>query len=225
MLIAALAACLLSACGAKSEESLPVSDSEYAEYAGSQFSGEDPWGGNLTITVQSIVDGQMSWTFADAFDDHTLYAELSGTSVADGVAKYDVEGKDAQGDDVTFSYQGTLEFQDGRVYLTFEHGSMTTTSSEGASDARMAEALEDSGISNKVVLEKAPDGSLVAYTVQEGDSIHSIAEEHGISTRDLAIINQTVIVETAKSHGYQFDDVIEYAEYLFPGEVLLVPSE
>ena len=62
------------------------------------------------------------------------------------------------------------------------------------------------------------------YTVQEGDSIHSIAEAHGLSTKDLCILNQTVIIETAKAHGLEFDEVTEYAKYLYPGEVLLVPN-
>ena len=223
--VAAVAACLLLTCCTKAEESLPVSDSEYAEYVGTQFSGEDPWDGNLTVTVQSVVDGKMSWTFTDAFEDHTLYAELSETPIVDGVAEYDVQGKDVESDNITFSYQGSMELKDGQVYFTFERGSMITESSEGGSASRMAEALEDSGVPSQAVLSKAPDESLTTYTVQEGDSIHSIAEEYGISTRDLAIINQTVIIETAQSHGYEFDDVIKYAEYLFPGEILLVPSK
>lgn len=37
-------------------------------------------------------------------------------------------------------------------------------------------------------------------------------------------MNQTVIIETAQKNGYQFDDVTEYAKYLFPGEVLVVPN-
>ena len=216
---------MLLTCCTKAEESLPVSDSEYAGYVGAQFSGEDPWGGNLTVTVRSVVDGKMSWTFTDAFEDYTLFAELGETPVVDGVAEFDVQGKDVERDNVTFSYQGSMELKDGQLYFTFERGSMTTESSEGGSASRMAEALEGSGISSQVILAKAPDESLTAYTVKEGDSIHSIAEEYGISTRDLAIINQRVIIETAQSHGYEFDDVIKYAEYLFPGEVLLVPSK
>lgn len=224
-IVAAVAACLLLTCCAKSEESLPVTDGDYAEYAGAQFSGEDPWGGKLTVTVLGIVDGKMSWTFTDAFEGHTLYAELKDTPVVDGVAEYDAQGKDVESDNITFSYQGSLELKDGQISFTFEQGSMTTKSSEGDSDSRMAEALEGSGASNQIVLAKTPDESLTTYTVKEGDSIHSIAEEHGISTRDLAIINQAVIVKTAQENGYEFDDVIKYAEYLFPGEVLLVPSE
>ena len=76
-----------------------------------------------------------------------------------------------------------------------------------------------------MVLVKAADDSLMEYVVQSGDSIHSIAEEYGITTKELAIINQVVIIETAQKYGHEFDDVIEYAKYLFPGEELLVPKK
>ncbi len=221
----AITALFLAACGSSKDEKLPVSDTEYTDYVGTQFSGQDPWGGNLAITVRSIVDGKMDWTFTDTFDNHTLYQEQSATSIQDGVAEYSIEGKDVENDNVSFSYQGSMELKDGQITFSFLTGAVMTESSEGGSSARMAEALKESGLPNEVVLQKAADDSLMIYTVQEGDSIHSIAEEFGISTKDLAILNQTVIIETAQAHGHQFDDVIEYAKYLFPGEELLVPKK
>ena len=221
--VIAMAALILAACGGAGSDKLPVSDAEYADYVGMQFSGQDPWGGDLTITVRSIVNGEMDWTFTDAFDDHTLYQEQSKTPIQDGTAEYHLEGKDVEDENVSFSYQGTMELRDGQITFRFLKGAVTTSSSEGGSDARMAEALEGSG--NEVVLKKAADDSMTTYTVQEGDSIHSIAEQFGITTKELAIINQTVIIETAKAHGHQYDDVIEYAKYLFPGEELQVPKK
>lgn len=220
--VIAIAAVALSACG---DEKLPVSDSEYLEYVGTQFSGQDPWGGNLTITVRTIINGEMDWTFTDSFDNHTLYQEQSKSKVENGKVEYSIEGKDAENKNVSFSYQGTLELKDGQITFSFINGAVTSSSSEGGSQARMAEALPDSGISSEVVLVKTADDSLMEYEVQPGDSIHSIAKEFGITTKELAIINQVVIIETAQQYGHQFDDVIEYAKYLFPGEVLLVPKK
>ena len=220
-----MAAMVLAACGSSKDEKLPVSDEAYDEYVGTQFAGQDPWGGDLTITVRSIVDGKMDWTFTDTFEDHTLYQEQGETTIQDGSAEYSIQGKDVENENISFSYEGTMELSDGQITFTFLKGSVTTKSSDGDSDARMAEALEASGISNEVVLVKAADDSLTTYTVQEGDSIHSIAEQFGISTKELAIMNQTVIIETAQAHGHQFDDVIEYAKYLFPGEELVVPKK
>ncbi len=221
----AMAAMFLMACGGSKDEKLPVSDGAYAEYVGAQFAGQDPWGGELTITVRSIVDGKMDWTFTDSFDDHTLYQEQSETAIQDGSAEYSIQGKDAENKNVSFSYEGTMDLRDGQITFRFLKGSVTTKSSEGESNARMAETLEASGISNKVVLVKAADDGLTTYIVQAGDSIHSIAKQYGISTKELAILNQTVIIETAQAYGHQFDDVIEYAKYLFPGEELVVPKK
>ncbi len=223
--VVVMSALLLAACGGSAKETLPVSDSVYADYVGAQFSGQDPWGGDLAITVRSIVDGKMDWTFTDTFDDYTLYQEQSATSIQDGVAEYSIEGKDVEDDNVSFSYQGTMELKDGQITFSFLTGAVMTESSDGGSSARMAEALKDSGLQNDVALQKAADESLTTYTVQEGDSIHSIAKEFGITTKELAIINQTVIIETAKAHGHEYDDVIEYAKYLFPGEELKVPKK
>ncbi len=223
--VIAMAVMLLVACGSSDDEKLPVSDDAYAEYAGAQFAGQDPWGGKLTITVRSIVDGKMDWTFTDSFDDHTLYQEQGETAIKDGSAEYSIQGKDAENKNVSFSYEGTMNLSDGQITFSFLKGSVTTESSDGDSKARMAEALETSGISNEVVLVKTADDSLTTYVVQEGDSIHSIAKQYGLSTKELAILNQTVIIETAQAYGHQFDDVIEYAKYLFPGEELVVPKK
>ena len=223
--VIAVAAMVLTACGSSKNETLPVSDDAYAEYVGAQFAGQDPWGGELTITVRSIVDGKMDWTFTDSFDDHTLYQEQGETAIRDGSAEYTIQGKDAENKNVSFSYEGTMDLRDGQITFRFLKGSVTTKSTNGDSDFRMAEALEPSGLSNEVVLVKAADDSLTTYVVQSGDSIHSIAKQFGISTKELAILNQTVIIETAQAYGHQFDDVIEYAKYLFPGEELVVPKK
>lgn len=225
LIVCVLVVGLLALTGCKSgkSEMLPVSDEAYLDYAGHQFAGEDPWGGTLTVTVRSVVDGKMEWTFTDMFDDSTLYQLVEGTPIENGKADFDIEGKDVESDNVTFNYQGQLELKDGQLLMTLTSGYVTTESTEGGSSSRNAEALAGSGLSNQILLTE--DDSLDTYTVQSGDSIHSIAEAYGISTRELAIMNQTVIIETAQAHGYEFDDVIDYAKYLFPGEVLSVPSK
>ena len=216
---------LLTSCGSSAKDKLPVSDPAYADYVGTQFSGKDPWGGDLTITVRSIIDGKMEWTFTDTFDSHTLYQETGGTPISDGAAEYSIQGKDVENAKASFSYQGTMKLHDGQIAFSFLKGSVTDTSAEGDSDSHIAEALQESGLDNEVVLQKAADGSMTEYIVQSGDSIHSIAKQFGITTKELAIMNQTVIIQTAQAHGHQFDDVIEYAKYLFPGEVLQVPKK
>ena len=200
-------------------------DAVYEEYAGYLFSGKDPWDGTLTIMIGSIVDGKMEWTFTDSFEDHTLFQMQKDTVLQNGKADFTLQGSDVEHEEVSFSYQGQIELKDGKVTVVFLSGSVTEKSPEGGSSYHAAEALSDSGISNAAVLDKAEQGPYVSYTVQEGDSVHSIAQEYGISTKDLVILNQVVILETAKSHGLEYDDVTEYAKHLYPGEKLLVPGE
>ena len=197
----------------------------YEEYAGYIFSGKDPWEGTLTITVRSITDGKMEWTFTDSFEDHTLFQVVEDTELQNGKADFDVQGKDVEQEGVSFSYQGSIELTEGKLVVIFKSGAVTSESAEGGSSYHFAEALSDSGISDQVVLDRTAEGPYTSYSVKDGDSIHSIAEEYGISTKDLAILNQIVIMETAKSHGLEFDDVTEYVKYLYPGEILLVPEK
>ena len=220
-----LVLCLLLGACSPGTEKLAVSDPEYADYVGAWFRGNDPWGGKLTVMIKSIVDGKMEWTFTDAFDHSTLYQEIKETDVKDGAASFDVQGNDAENKKTAFRYQGTMELKDGAVTMTFESGEVKPGSSEDGSSVRTAEELAGAGVSNRITLEKPKDSELNTYTVQSGDSIHKIAKKFGLSAKDLAIVNQTVIIETAKEQGYQFDDVIEYANYLFPGEVLVIPAK
>ena len=221
-MIALLLCFLLTACSSGADK-LAVSDPEYADYVGAWFRGEDPWGGKLTVTIKSIVGGKMEWTFADSFDNSTLYQEMKGTEVKDGLVPFDVQGRDAEDRNTVFRYQGTMQLKDGAVVMTFEKGAVENRKFGDGSPVRDAEALADAGISGRVLLEKPAESELTTYTVQPGDSLHSIAKHFSVSTKDLAIMNQTVIIETARANGYEFDDVIEYARYLFPGEVLVVP--
>ena len=79
------------------------------EYDGYQFSGQDPWGGSLSVTILSIRDGKMDWSFTDSFEGHTLYQVQKETELQDGKADFDLQGKDVEHDNVSFAYQGALE--------------------------------------------------------------------------------------------------------------------
>lgn len=128
-----------TACGSSS--SVPVSDNVYADYVGCQFSGTDPWGGSLSVTVRSIVNGKTEWTFTDSFDDHTLYQEIKGTDIREGTAEFDIKGRDVEHKEVSFAYQGSLELQDEQMIMTLDSGAVN----EGSSLTRSAESLAGSG--------------------------------------------------------------------------------
>lgn len=61
------------------------------------------------------------------------------------------------------------------------------------------------------------------YTVQAGDTLHKIAEKFGTSTAALALLNADVIIKTAQANGIKKANPVEYADYVFEGEVLRLP--
>lgn len=138
--------------------------------------------------IKSIVDGKMEWTFTDSFEQSTLYQEMKETVVQDHAASFDVQGNDAENRNTTFQYQGTMELKDGTIVMTFESGAVMTQ--QDGPPVRDVKELADAG---RVTLEKPDESELNTYTVKQGDSLHSIAEQYGISTKDLAIMKQTVI--------------------------------
>ena len=157
-----LAACGNSPTPAPTDSSMSLSqtsDAQYADYAGYQFSGKDPWEGTLSVTIRSIVDNDMEWTFTDTYENHTLYQAQKGTSLHDGMAEFDIHGKDVEHDNVSFDYRGTIELKDSNVIVTLLAGAVTEESPEGGSSYHFAEALLSSGLSNKVVLDKVADDS------------------------------------------------------------------
>jgi hypothetical protein len=125
IILAVALSLLITACSSEIEK-LAVSDQEYADYAGAWFRGKDPWGGDLSVMIKSIVDGKMEWTFTDSFDQSTLYQEMKETVVQDHAASFDVQGNDAENRNTTFQYQGTMELKDGTVVMTFESGAVMT---------------------------------------------------------------------------------------------------
>lgn len=133
--------------------------SEYADYIGYQFAGTDPWGGEVAITIRTIKDGTMELTYTDVpSKDITVYAECTQIPVAgDGTAPIAAVGKLTDQENVSFNYVGSLEFKDGQIILTYEEGSITTTSDQGDSDSYQVGPLTDE--EKTVVLTKTVDPS------------------------------------------------------------------
>lgn len=219
MIISVILSLLLSACGtapAPDGDFTLTDDDTYAYYAGYQFSGKDPWGGTITVTIRNIFDGNLEWTLVDSFKNATFYFSQKESVLQNGMTEFDIQGTDVESKDISFAFQGRLELKDEIITITFQSAS----ASDPSSDFEINHSDDD--LSQPIILDRA-EGPYAIYYVQEGDSLHSIAKKFGMSTKDLAILNQIIIVETAKAHGLEFDDAAEYAQYLFVGEELLVP--
>ena len=62
------------------------------------------------------------------------------------------------------------------------------------------------------------------HVVQEGDTIWGIANKYGCSVEKVFMNNMKTIIETAQSHGVKCDKDEDYANYIYPGEVLHIPN-
>ena len=142
---------VLTGCGAKKD---------YKEYVGNQYTGKDPWGNALNVTVRTIEDNKMTYTFTVLYGEGenilTAYKELSGELKDDAIA-FEFKGETNEDTNTTFDYSGTITLKDGKLAVKFEKGQLTINSSEGGSGSNMADALEDKDKTvtlEKVILDK-----------------------------------------------------------------------
>ena len=172
ILVAGMVA-MLAACSKGSDEPAPAGSAsanssgfsyeavpaDYTDYVGYQFSGKDPWEGDLAITIRTIENGKVAWTFTDVYEENILYAEVTDTPIEGYTAFFDIQGADVANENLTFQYTGFIDFADGTLIVTFQTGAVTSESAEGGYSARIADALVDSGLSNQVTLTKVVDPS------------------------------------------------------------------
>lgn len=141
----------------------------YDEYIGYQFSGNDPWGNELAITIRSLKDDKLTWTYTDTFEDATAYQEIT-SKFKDGKTSFNIKDsiqvdglKDIGGQTVdisssySYDYSGTLTLKDGKLFVKYEKGSLTTVSSEGDSASYQVGPLDDKD--KTVTLKKVVDNS------------------------------------------------------------------
>ena len=151
IMLAVVLAFVITGCSKDTKE---ADNGEYAEYLGYQFSGQDPWGAELAVTIREIKDDKITWTYTDTLTkDITVYKELT-TTLKDNKSSFTVKGKDG---DNSFSYSGTLSLKDGKLTIKYSKGELTTKSSEGDSSSYQVEALEKAA--KTVTLTKVVDNS------------------------------------------------------------------
>ena len=108
-----------------------------------QYTGFDPWGNPLTITINSITDGKMTWVYVEDFAGQTLIQSFENTELVDGQAEFHIEAAIKDAEYITCDYSGTMKVEDDTLTITFSAGEMTEASTEGGSTAYHVEALEE----------------------------------------------------------------------------------
>ena len=130
---------------------------DYKEYIGYQFSGKDPWGGELAITVRTLENDKLAWTYTDVLGEGessvTVYNELE-TEFKDGSTSFTVKGNE---DNYSFNYVGTLSLKDGKLIVKLTDGALEEKSTEGGSASYQVGPLEEAA--RTITLEKVVDNS------------------------------------------------------------------
>lgn len=130
---------------------------DYKEYLGYQFSGKDPWGGELAITVRTLENDKLTWTYIDVLGSGetsiTVYNELE-TEFKDGTTSFTVKGDE---DDYSFNYDGTLTLKDGKLEVKLSSGALEEKSTEGGSASYQVGPLDDAAKS--ITLTKVEDNA------------------------------------------------------------------
>lgn len=127
---------------------------DYSAFIGKTYTGSDPWGGNLAVTIKDIHDGGMDWIYADTLDDMAFTQSFEGTALTDGTAQFHVSGAVEGKDNETFDYTGTVALADDMIVVTYSGGELTEHSDEGGSTAYHVAALDE--LDRKVALNPAP---------------------------------------------------------------------
>ena len=125
---------------------------EYADYIGT-YTGTDPWGGTLTLTITSIENGSLFATYSDDIED-TIYVCNLETMIDDDSAPFALAAFTNADDTAGFNYAGYMEFTgNGQIKFVYETGSVFDDSEQGGYSAYHAEALDEAA--KTVTLTKA----------------------------------------------------------------------
>ena len=153
IMLAVVFAFVITGCN-KDTKSNDTDNGEYGEYVGYQFSGQDPWGTELAVTIREIKEDKITWTYTDTLTKEvTVYKELTNT-LKDDKASFTVKGNDGN---YSFNYSGSLTLKDGKLIIKYSKGELTTNSPEGDSNSYQVEALEKEA--KTVTLTKVVDNS------------------------------------------------------------------
>lgn len=108
-----------------------------------QYTGVDPWGNPLTVTIDAITGQKMNWTYTEDFAGQKLVQSFEDTDLVDGQAEFHVSAAIQDDEHTTCDYSGTVTVQDDALTVVFTAGEMTEASPEGGSTAYHVAALDE----------------------------------------------------------------------------------
>lgn len=136
------ATCLEKATGTIQIEVTPAACSNYM---GRQYTGQDPWGNRLSVTLKGIAGNEVSFAYESVIGEgdytRTFLAESSG-ELKDGAIPFHITATAKEYEAMHLDYSGRLTLKDGSLFVTYDAGSVMEESTEGGSAGYQALGLE-----------------------------------------------------------------------------------
>ena len=136
------ATCLKKATGTIQIEVKPAT---WSNYMGKQYTGQDPWGNRLSVTLKETTGNEVSFAYESVIGEgeytRTFLTESSG-EWKDGTIPFHVAAAAKEYAAMHLDYSGHLTLKDGRLFVTYDAGSVVEESTEGGSAGYQALGLE-----------------------------------------------------------------------------------
>lgn len=136
------ATCLAKATGTIQVEVKPAACSNYM---GKHYTGEDPWGSPLSVTLKKITGNEVSFIYEAAISaaeyTRTFLTESSG-ELKGGTVPFHITATAKEYEAMHLDYSGYLTLKDGSLFVTYDEGSVVEESMEGGSAGYQAAGLE-----------------------------------------------------------------------------------
>ena len=107
------------------------SKEDYTKYSGNKYSGKDPWGNELTITVSDLGGDRLDWIYHSVIgqgEDATIINEELTNVFRSGVVQTYLEGND----ECEYHYDVKLTFKDNTITIEYTSGSHTVYGYDGS---------------------------------------------------------------------------------------------
>ncbi len=136
------ATCLKKATGTIQIEVKPAT---WSNYMGKQYTGQDPWGNRLSVTLKETTGNEVSFAYESVIGEgeftRTFLTESCG-EWKDGAIPFHITATAKEYEAMRLDYSGHLTLKDGSLFVTYDAGSVMEESTEGGSAGYQALALE-----------------------------------------------------------------------------------
>ncbi len=121
------------------------SGTDYSDYMGKEYTGEDPWGNPLSINLKSMEGSEVTFDYTLVIGedlDMILFLTESEGELKDGVIPFHITATAEENESMHFDYSGSLTLKDGNIFVTYDEGQVNEESPEGGSASYQAQGLE-----------------------------------------------------------------------------------